>query len=340
MMLKSARQALHTLQSSSRPAASAALQNTRNAESNQIRSSPKVRQCGLPGGFFCLNPNVEVSSSQRPPQPTVTAVEVQASKPQPNPQPSTCFLPIFPVNAPTLQASTTSAIERRASISQKSKPTGPTPLKKEYLEAVSKDSRLARWQRVLAFVHDQRQLPTITSSTDRPVTAPSEATANIWDDEEDKRSLWSGGSAGTNGVHEYVWDEDLYEQQQPQITIVPEPKLANRPAFVPLCLTPEVSPPPPAPKPQSQPVQRMNEYKNHVPQDEGIFVLDAEEEGAKQEEVKSNPLIGGFMPLSLNPVSSFVPSRNPWDLPKEVKRRMPIGDEGWNKRWTVAEIGL
>jgi len=349
MMLKSARQALHTLQSSSRPAASSAFQTTRNAETAQIRPSPKVRQCGLPGGFFCLNPNVEVSSSQRPPQPTVTPVEVQASKPQA--QQSTCFLPIFPVNAPTLQA-TTSAIERRASISQKPKPTGPTPLKKEYLEIVSKDSRLARWQRVLAFVHDQRQTTsaattTTSSSTGRPVTAPAEATLQVWEnDEEDKRSLWSGGSAGTNGVNEYVWDEDLAEQQQPQITIVPEPKLANRPAFIPLCLTPEVTysaPAPPPPKPQ--PVSRVNEYKNHVPQDEGIFVLDAEEEGTKQEEVKSNPLgtnplAGGFMPLSLNPVSSFVPSKNPWDLPKEVKRRMPRADDGWNKRWSVAEIGL
>jgi hypothetical protein len=166
-------------------------------------------------------------------------------------------------------------------------------------------------------------------------------TSHVWDnDEEDKRSLWSGGSAGTNGVNEYVWDEDFEEPAQPQITLVPEPKLVNRPAFVPLCLTPEVNycaPAPPAPKPTSR---TGNDYKNHVHQDEGIFVLDTEDnENIRQENSKTNPL-NIHSPLMLNPVSSFIPSRNPWDLPKDLKRRIPRADDGWNKRWTVAEIGF
>lgn len=380
-MLKSARQALHTLQSStpihwqasSRPAASAALSTTRN---EGVRSSPKVQQykCALPGGFMCLNPNNETSTSQQrqTPPPQVSHVEAQASKPQP--QPSNCFLPIFPVNAPTIQQACPppppppqpQPQQKQQSEVSNSK---TTPLRKDYLDIVSKDSRLARWQRVLAFVKDQQiTVPEPSSKPTRPVTAPTESVSNAWDnvdDEEDKRSLWSGGSAGTNGVDEYVWDEDFSE---PQNRTIPAP-------FMPLCLVPEVSYIGPISGRNAGSSTHLNvpslhhgndassgiashlddyikehKYQNHH-DDEGIFVLDAEEnvpdayqqqyQQTRQEEIKKATL-PIHSPLSLNPVSTFLPSRNPWDLPyaQDLKKRVARGDDCWNKRWTVAEIGI
>src|SRR5690606_16206938 len=41
---------------------------------------------------------------------------------------------------------------------------------------------------------------------------------DLWEkDSYDARSCWSGGSAGTNGVDEFVWDEDLEDDSPPPV---------------------------------------------------------------------------------------------------------------------------
>src|SRR5690606_34252103 len=128
------------------------------------------------------------------------------------------FLPIFPVCAPIQQTAAPAPSKPRT-----------TPLKKEFLETVSKDTRMMRWQRVLSYITAQRahvaalQKPReeLSSATGRQrSTSLSLSTANrsgefsvpaAWanaqlmmeEEDEDTRSLWSGGSAGTDGVDEF-----------------------------------------------------------------------------------------------------------------------------------------
>ncbi|KAI5820358.1 hypothetical protein BZA77DRAFT_105309 [Pyronema omphalodes] len=129
-------------------------------------------------------------------------------------------------------------------------PTAPTRrpprLTKEAVSAIGKDSRLARWERVLNYVREQRtttiggpvptspkSCPSIISGGGRGMDSipppPSPAfrqdrkrraeemalidlrckeLERIDRVEQDTRSLWSGGSGGTNGVDEFVWSED------------------------------------------------------------------------------------------------------------------------------------
>lgn len=92
---------------------------------------------------------------------------------------------------------------------------------------IGKDSRLARWERVVGYVREQRKvsvdskdesLATVPEQKLSPIEASKafikeiERKNQVLDmldyDEQERRSLWSGGSAGTNGVDEFVWSED------------------------------------------------------------------------------------------------------------------------------------
>lgn len=97
----------------------------------------------------------------------------------------------------------------------------------EAVSKVGKDSRLARWERVVGYVCEQRKASaqgkaeSHTSNTQSRMSPMEANKAFIRDierknqaldlldyDEQGRRSLWSGGSAGTNGVDEFVWSED------------------------------------------------------------------------------------------------------------------------------------
>lgn len=97
----------------------------------------------------------------------------------------------------------------------------------EAVSKVGKDSRLARWERVVGYVCEQRKASaqskgeSHTSNTQKRMSPMEANKAFIMDiehknqildmldyDEQGRRSLWSGGSAGTNGVDEFVWSED------------------------------------------------------------------------------------------------------------------------------------
>lgn len=97
----------------------------------------------------------------------------------------------------------------------------------EAVSKVGKDSRLARWERVVGYVCEQRKASaqgkaeSHTSSTPdrmsqmeankafiRDIERKNEVLDKLDYDEQGRRSLWSGGSAGTNGVDEFVWSED------------------------------------------------------------------------------------------------------------------------------------
>ncbi|KAI5793278.1 hypothetical protein EDC01DRAFT_91892 [Geopyxis carbonaria] len=138
-----------------------------------------------------------------------------------------------------------------------SRPKPRPRLTRDAVAKIGKDSRLARWERVLGYVRDQRSntpqpaagslhqsmththiagepdstpgWATYVSGHESPLstTPPSrtqdrkrraselaaiEAKTKLLDQvdlaEQDLRSLWSGGSGGTNGVDEFVWSED------------------------------------------------------------------------------------------------------------------------------------
>ena len=78
---------------------------------------------------------------------------------------------------------------------------------------IGRDTRQARWERVLGYVCDQRRTnPTPSSFSPLGVIKEIELRNSLLDqldvEEQAARSLWSGGSGGTNGVDEFVWSED------------------------------------------------------------------------------------------------------------------------------------
>jgi len=139
-------------------------------------------------------------------------------------------------------------------------------LTREAVAKIGKDSRLARWERVLGYVREQRTstLPSVSASpveaaegvawasyayssthpnnahsssppskvVDRKRRAEEIATIEAQNalldtidlEEQDLRSLWSGGSGGTNGVDEFVWSEDEDEHNILPIPEMPPPK--------------------------------------------------------------------------------------------------------------------
>lgn len=113
-------------------------------------------------------------------------------------------------------------------------------LSRENVAKVGKDSRFARWERVLGYVREQRAatLPEAASAATNITPALAyhfsrsqerkrradefaamDARNQVLDRidlaEQDSRSLWSGGSGGTNGVDEFVWSEDEDDDVMP-----------------------------------------------------------------------------------------------------------------------------
>jgi hypothetical protein len=93
----------------------------------------------------------------------------------------------------------------------------------EAVSKIGKDTRLARWERVVGFVRDQRNTNPAaasdsttgadlalfgTSGIVKEIERKNEILDLLDVEEQASRSLWSGGSGGTNGVDEFVWSED------------------------------------------------------------------------------------------------------------------------------------
>ncbi|KAG0636466.1 hypothetical protein HOY80DRAFT_356862 [Tuber brumale] len=246
--LRSARHALNMLNS---PSTQAAPQTLHPYQPESFRASPYTLHhstpraaCLLPQAFMVLTPN--------DPHP---AICLPASPPPSRPTPShynhhrhhhssTLLTPIQ-INPPIQQVllSEQAVPKGNTTIYSSRPPTAPalsavrdqayqTPMRRrdsqkrprltaEAISKMGKDSRLARWERVVGYVRDQRNTNPAsdsTSDTDLALFGTSgivkeiERKNEILDlldvEEQASRSLWSGGSGGTNGVDEFVWSED------------------------------------------------------------------------------------------------------------------------------------
>ena len=297
-VLRTARAALHASQSSC-PA------SPLPSPSTTMRST----QCLLPGGFMvltpvcngncnsnsnnnnsscCTNNGITVTPPQSPPtrgRNYSSRLPLPASQAQATAAPPPA--PPKPYSPPAPQQSAAYPPQKQR---QRTPPRAPHRLTREAVGKIGKDSRLARWERVLFYVREQRSatLPAATSSasgnsasegvawaayaygattTPTSPTGPSAAPAAAGTptpaaaapptalaqqqqqqkrlqerkrrreelaaieacnaaldaldrSEQDNRSLWSGGTGGTNAVDEFVWSEDEDDEG-----IVPMPSL-------------------------------------------------------------------------------------------------------------------
>jgi len=135
---------------------------------------------GLPNGFCTLAPELFTTLDQ-------TTINT------PSPRLSFNFMPVCPVSLPPiarpqLNVANVSTID-------------------------SKDSRQYRWDRVVGYVNQARRahnpsavwIASQRHETNTPI---------------DRQSLWDGGSCGTDGVDEFIWDDDLDEKGR-RFTIPP-----------------------------------------------------------------------------------------------------------------------
>ncbi|KAF8247877.1 hypothetical protein K440DRAFT_643496 [Wilcoxina mikolae CBS 423.85] len=272
-VLRSARAALHTLHASQ-----PSYTNTSHPPPPPPPSAnmpTNTTQCLLPGGFMVLTPTNSYDNTPglcvpaSPPQTmainshrenTVPRgnTTIYSSRPPPPPPPATSS----PKNA-------SYHYHHQQPQRQRSPPRPRQRLTREAVAKIGKDSRLARWERVLGYVREQRTstLPSVSAS---PVDGGSEGVAwasyaysstnpnnngahsstppskvvdrkrraeeiatiearnalldTIDRAEQDQRSLWSGGSGGTNGVDEFVWSEDEDEDNIITMPQLPPPK--------------------------------------------------------------------------------------------------------------------
>lgn len=207
-MLRSARQALHQLQHHNH-APQLAQQQQRSVypvlSEIAAHSQQQKRHPALPGGTFLVLtqddshpgvyiPNSPVASQHQRPIPTLAVTGTQQ----------------FPTSATS--NSQTEAPQTPARSSRRK----PPPLTKNAVELILQDTRMERWRRVQGYVREQRQLvasenlievnvENIYSEIDRKNFLLCQLDTLS---EFQRRSQWSGGSAGTNGVDEFVWDDD------------------------------------------------------------------------------------------------------------------------------------
>ncbi|CUS10305.1 unnamed protein product [Tuber aestivum] len=248
--LRSARHALNMLNSPSTQTAPQTLHQPEpfRASPYALRhSTPRAPACLLPQAFMVLTPNdphpaICLPASPPPPsQPTFSnhghnhyhhsstlLTPIQINPPiqqvllseQTVPRGNTTIYSSRPPIAPAPPA-----IQHRAhqnSMRQRNYLKRPR-LTTEAVAKIGKDSRLARWERVVDYVRDQRKtnppaMPDSTPHSDLALFSTSgiikeiERKNEILDlldvEEQASRSLWSGGSGGTNGVDEFVWSED------------------------------------------------------------------------------------------------------------------------------------
>ncbi|KAF8458563.1 hypothetical protein BDZ91DRAFT_495958 [Kalaharituber pfeilii] len=237
-MLRSARQALHQLQHHHphAPAAQQAIQQQQQQQrsiypvlaeiTSQNHQQQQKRVPALPGGAFLVLTQDDPHPGICIPNSPVVSVQQQHQRQAP-----------LPVNTPLQQFTATGTSGSRSAVPHtpnRSTRRKPPPLTRSAVELILQDTRVARWQRIQAYVRDQRKLVIVEeedqySRGSRAGTVaenPLEGTvplANIYADIDRKnkaldeldrlseikaRSLWSGGSAGTNGVDEFVWDDD------------------------------------------------------------------------------------------------------------------------------------
>jgi len=258
-VLRSARVALHSLhngQQSVGPPPAAPQPPT-----SQYKHQHHQQPCLLPSGFMVLTPNDPHPAICMPNDPLPQTPQQQYGLTPMNINPSIQQIPssvpqgnrtIYSSRPPphnSASASRHNSIHRHAS-----KPRAR--LTREAVSKVSKDSRLARWERVVGYVREQRSstLPqdegiawasycygstSPTSPVDRKRRADEFAEIDrcvqnldqIDREEQDKRSLWSGGSAGTDGVDEFVWSEDEADDDVPSWE-APPPKQLPKPQYV------------------------------------------------------------------------------------------------------------
>ncbi|KAJ6262684.1 hypothetical protein Dda_1240 [Drechslerella dactyloides] len=165
---------------------------------HHFKQSPN--QAVLPTGcFFSLTP-------EDPQQPLCTTAQQQPSNAVRDPQPATSYFPVMPVN-PVVQQ-----VAPRATFATGYMGPAYQRLTRHAISAVdSRDSREFRWNRVLRYVHD-------VSAPHGAAFPPSDAwirqqrqrvLSSPRDNVNERHSLWDGGSLGTNGVDDFVWDDDL-----------------------------------------------------------------------------------------------------------------------------------
>lgn len=218
-MLRSARQALHQFQHHHHAPQAQQQQQQRSVypvlSEFVAQSQQQKRHPALPGGAFLV-------LTQDDSQPAMAA----------SPQHQRVNIPTLPItgsqqfSASATSNSRTAAPQTPARSSRRKAP----PLTKNAVELILQDTRMARWQRVQGYVREQRQLVASeqneesrrrgSSTTENPIEVNLE---QIYADidrknfllcqldrlpEIQERSEWSGGSAGTNGVDEFVWDDD------------------------------------------------------------------------------------------------------------------------------------
>ncbi|KAF3170344.1 hypothetical protein EYR41_011701 [Orbilia oligospora] len=159
----------------------------------------------LPGGFFSLTPEDSYP-------PLCTTFAQPATTPRENHVNS--YFPIMPVNPVVQQIAPRTGYHRQTY----------QRLTKHAISAVdSRDSREFRWNRVLRYVHEisaphgSKFPPSdawILQQRQRVLLTPRQGSKG------DAHSLWDGGSLGTNGVDDFIWDDDI--QNGKRFTIPPK----------------------------------------------------------------------------------------------------------------------
>ncbi|KAK6514390.1 hypothetical protein TWF506_008785 [Arthrobotrys conoides] len=170
---------------------------------NQLQTP--TTQGFLPGGFFSLTPEDSYT-------PLCTTFAQPATTPRENHVNS--YFPIMPVNPVVQQIAPRTGYPRQTY----------QRLTKHAISAVdSKDSREFRWNRVLRYVHEisaphgSKFPPSdawILQQRQRVLLTPRHGSKG------DAHSLWDGGSLGTNGVDDFIWDDDI--QNGKRFTIPPK----------------------------------------------------------------------------------------------------------------------
>lgn len=248
--LRSARHALNSIQSPAvipqghqyHTQADQLMRNSHYAAMVQQPPRPSgAPTCLLPQAFMVLTPNDPHPAICLPASPPPVTSHMHNHYHH-----HSTLIPPVPINAPIQQVLSEQAVPRGNNTIYSSRPPLPAyqgashyqyhtsrrpsahkrpRLTTDAVSKIGKDSRLARWERVVSYVREQRKA-SAASQADTTPEDPSlsaleakrafireiERKNHLLDlldyDEQERRSLWSGGSAGTNGVDEFVWSED------------------------------------------------------------------------------------------------------------------------------------
>lgn len=249
--LRSARHALNSIQSSTvvpqqhqyHTQADQIMRNSHYAAMVQQPPRPSgAPACLLPQAFMVLTPNDPHPAICLPASPPPVTSHMHNHYHH-----HSTLIPPVPINPPIQQVlMSEQAVPRGNTTIYSSRPPAPAyqgashyqyqtsrrpsthkrpRLTADAVSKIGKDSRLARWERVVGYVREQRKASAASQADSTPedptLSAIEAKKAFIREierknhfldmidyDEQKQRSLWSGGSAGTNGVDEFVWSED------------------------------------------------------------------------------------------------------------------------------------